>query len=58
MKATTDTTTDVSMRGMGETELLTYLGLLILAGVYRSRGEVATGLCDMESGTLMLRSMM
>lgn len=58
MKVTTDTTTDGSMRGMGETELLTYLGLLILAGVYRSRGEVATSLCDMESAMLMLRSTM
>lgn len=58
MKGMTDTTTDERMRGMGETELLTYLSLLILAGVYKSQGEVATSLWDTESGTLMFRSTM
>lgn len=39
-----------SWKGMDETDLHAYIGLLILAGVYRSRGEAAASLWDAESG--------
>ena len=35
---------------MDEADLRAYIGLLILAGVYRSRGEAASSLWDAESG--------
>ncbi|XP_038551150.1 piggyBac transposable element-derived protein 4-like [Micropterus salmoides] len=44
--------------GMGETELRAYVGLLILAGVYRSRGEAAASLWDAESGCSIFRATM
>ncbi|XP_061910058.1 uncharacterized protein LOC133654077 [Entelurus aequoreus] len=43
---------------MDETDLQAYLGLLILAGVYRSRGEAATSLWDAESGRPIFRATM
>ncbi|XP_038553198.1 piggyBac transposable element-derived protein 4-like [Micropterus salmoides] len=44
--------------GMGEAELRAYAGLLILAGVYRSRGEAAASLWDAESGRSIFRATM
>ncbi|XP_029687838.1 piggyBac transposable element-derived protein 4-like [Takifugu rubripes] len=43
---------------MDETDLQAYLGLLILAGVYRSRGEAAASLWDAESGRPIFRATM
>ena len=45
-------------RGMDETDLRAYVGLLILAGVYRSRGEAVTSLWDTESGRAIFRATM
>ncbi|KAJ8001201.1 hypothetical protein DPEC_G00190420 [Dallia pectoralis] len=45
-------------RGMDAVDLCTYAGLLILAGVYRSRGEAAASLCDAESGRPIFRTTM
>ncbi|XP_064881059.1 piggyBac transposable element-derived protein 4-like [Oncorhynchus nerka] len=42
-------------RPMDATDLRAYLGLLILAGVYRSRGEAAASLWDAESGRTVFR---
>ncbi|XP_061899654.1 piggyBac transposable element-derived protein 4-like [Entelurus aequoreus] len=47
-----------SWKKMDETDLQAYLGLLILAGVYRSRGEAATTLWDAESGRPIFRATM
>ncbi|XP_061923076.1 uncharacterized protein LOC133662903 [Entelurus aequoreus] len=47
-----------SWKKMDETDLQAYLGLLILAGVYRSRGEAATSLWDAESGRPIFRATM
>ncbi|XP_045911408.1 piggyBac transposable element-derived protein 4-like [Micropterus dolomieu] len=44
--------------GMGEAELRAYAGLLILTGVYRSRGEAAASLWDAESGRSIFRATM
>ena len=43
---------------MDETDLRAYVGLLILAGVYRSRGEVTASLWDTESGRAIFRATM
>ncbi|XP_029697657.1 piggyBac transposable element-derived protein 4-like [Takifugu rubripes] len=43
---------------MDETDLHAYLGLLILAGVYRSRGEAAASLWDTENGRPIFRATM
>ncbi|XP_055079099.1 piggyBac transposable element-derived protein 4-like [Periophthalmus magnuspinnatus] len=40
------------------TELRAYVGLLILAGVYRSRGEACESLWDAESGRAVFRATM
>ena len=40
---------DDGWRAMNATDLRAYVGLLILAGVYRSRGEAAASLWDAES---------
>ncbi|XP_047197199.1 piggyBac transposable element-derived protein 4-like [Hippoglossus stenolepis] len=45
-------------KGMDETDLHAYVGLLILAGVYRSRGEAAASLWDAESGRVIFRATM
>ncbi|XP_020359447.1 piggyBac transposable element-derived protein 4-like [Oncorhynchus kisutch] len=45
-------------RPMDTTDLRAYLGLLILAGVYRSRGEAAASLWDAESGRTVFRATM
>ncbi|XP_042170595.1 piggyBac transposable element-derived protein 4-like [Oncorhynchus tshawytscha] len=45
-------------RPMDATDLHAYLGLLILAGVYRSRGEAAASLWDAESGRTVFRATM
>ncbi|XP_068451616.1 piggyBac transposable element-derived protein 4-like [Clinocottus analis] len=45
-------------KGMDETDLRAYVGLLILAGVYRSRGEAAASLWDAESGRAVFRATM
>ncbi|KAJ7984140.1 hypothetical protein DPEC_G00364240 [Dallia pectoralis] len=45
-------------RGMDAVELRAYAGLLILAGVYRSRGEAAASLWDAESGRPIFRASM
>ena len=45
-------------RGMDETDLHTYVGLLISAGLYRSRGEAAASLWDTESGRAIFRATM
>ncbi|XP_042164360.1 piggyBac transposable element-derived protein 4-like [Oncorhynchus tshawytscha] len=45
-------------RPMDATDLRAYLGLLILAGVYRSRGEAAASLWDAESGRTVFRATM
>ncbi|KAJ4939228.1 hypothetical protein JOQ06_028684 [Pogonophryne albipinna] len=44
--------------GMDETDLRAYTGLLILAGVYKSRGEAAASLWDAESGRAVFRATM
>ncbi|KAJ7993964.1 hypothetical protein DPEC_G00260590 [Dallia pectoralis] len=45
-------------RGMDAVDLRAYAGLLILAGVYRSRGEAAASLWDAESGRPIFRATM
>ncbi|XP_053171655.1 piggyBac transposable element-derived protein 4-like [Scomber japonicus] len=45
-------------KGIDETDLRAYIGLLILAGVYRSRGEAAASLWDAESGRAIFRATM
>nr|XP_046164109.1 piggyBac transposable element-derived protein 4-like [Oncorhynchus gorbuscha] len=45
-------------RPMDAKDLCAYLGLLILAGVYRSRGEAAASLWDAESGRTVFRATM
>ncbi|XP_038854857.1 piggyBac transposable element-derived protein 4-like [Salvelinus namaycush] len=45
-------------RAMDATDLRAYVGLLILAGVYRSRGEAAASLWDAESGRTVFRATM
>ncbi|XP_056267070.1 piggyBac transposable element-derived protein 4-like, partial [Pseudoliparis swirei] len=45
-------------KGMDETDLRAYMGLLILAGVYRSRGEALSSLWDAESGRAVFRATM
>ena len=43
---------------MDEIALRAYIGLLILVGVYRSRGEAKCSLCDVESGRAIFRAKM
>ncbi|XP_026011711.1 piggyBac transposable element-derived protein 4-like [Astatotilapia calliptera] len=43
---------------MGRVEFRAYLGLLVLAGVYRSRGEACESLWDAESGRSVFRATM
>ncbi|KAF0043668.1 hypothetical protein F2P81_005005 [Scophthalmus maximus] len=43
---------------MNETDLRAYVGLLILAGVYRSRGEAAVSLWKAEFGRAIFRATM
>ncbi|KAE8280226.1 hypothetical protein D5F01_LYC20780 [Larimichthys crocea] len=43
---------------MDEIDLHAYMGLLILAGVYRSRGEATASLWDAESGRAIFRATM
>ena len=43
---------------MDETDLRAYIGLLILVGVYRARGEAASSLWDTESGRAIFRATM
>ncbi|KAK0149762.1 hypothetical protein N1851_009489 [Merluccius polli] len=43
---------------MDETDLHAYIGLLIVAGVCRSRGEAAAGLWDAESGRAIFHATM
>ena len=43
---------------MDATDLRTYVGLLILVGVYRSRGEATARLWDAESGRTVFRATM
>ncbi|XP_029986470.1 piggyBac transposable element-derived protein 4-like, partial [Sphaeramia orbicularis] len=45
-------------RRMDEIDLHAYVGLLILAGVYRSRGEATASLWDAESGRAIFRATM
>ncbi|XP_070982190.1 piggyBac transposable element-derived protein 4-like [Oncorhynchus clarkii lewisi] len=45
-------------RPMDSTDLRAYVGLLILAGVYRSLGEAAASLWDAESGRTVFRATM
>ncbi|XP_038854958.1 uncharacterized protein LOC120052200 [Salvelinus namaycush] len=45
-------------RAMDATDLRAYVGLLILAGVYKSRGEAAASLLDAESGRTVFRATM
>ncbi|CAB1316179.1 unnamed protein product [Coregonus sp. 'balchen'] len=45
-------------KAMDSTDLRAYVGLLILAGVYRSRGEAASSLWDAESGRTIFRATM
>ncbi|KAJ7984080.1 hypothetical protein DPEC_G00366450 [Dallia pectoralis] len=45
-------------RGMDAVDLRAYAGQLILAGVYRSRGEAAASLWDAESGRPIFRATM
>ena len=45
-------------RGMDETDLRAYIGLLILAGVYRSQGGAASSLRDAESRQAIFRATM
>ena len=43
---------------MDATDLRAYIGLLILAGVYKSRGEAAASLWDAQSGRVIFRATM
>ncbi|XP_039893081.1 piggyBac transposable element-derived protein 4-like [Simochromis diagramma] len=43
---------------MGRVEFRAYVGLLVLAGVYRSRGEACESLWDAESGRSVFRATM
>jgi hypothetical protein len=43
---------------LDEIDLRAYIGLLILAGVYRSRGEATCNLWDAESGRAIFRATM
>lgn len=45
-------------RGMDEVDLHAYVGLLILAGVYRSRGEATASLWDAECGRAIFHTTM
>ncbi|CAB1350802.1 unnamed protein product [Coregonus sp. 'balchen'] len=45
-------------KAMDSTDLRAYVGLLILAGVYRSRGKAASSLWDAESGRTIFRATM
>lgn len=45
-------------QAMDGTDLHAYIGLLILAGVYRSRGEAAASLWDAENGRAIFRATM
>jgi hypothetical protein len=45
-------------RPMDTTDLRAYVELLILAGVYRSRGEAAASLWEVESGRTVFRATM
>ncbi|XP_027132677.1 piggyBac transposable element-derived protein 4, partial [Larimichthys crocea] len=47
-----------SWKRMDEIDLHAYMGLLILAGVYRSRGEATASLWDAESGRAIFRATM
>ncbi|KAL4000599.1 NLR family CARD domain-containing protein 3 [Sarotherodon galilaeus] len=47
-----------SWKPMGRAEFRAYVGLLILAGVYRSRGETCESLWDAESGRSVFRATM
>lgn len=47
-----------SWKKTDETDLHAYLGLLVLAGVCRSRGEAAASLWDAEIGRPILRATM
>ncbi|KAE8278080.1 hypothetical protein D5F01_LYC23851 [Larimichthys crocea] len=47
-----------SWKRMDEIDLHAYMGLLILAGVYRSRGEAPASLWDAESGRAIFRATM
>lgn len=47
-----------SWKRMDETDLHAHIGLLILADVYRSRGEAAASLWDAESGRMVFRAAM
>lgn len=56
-KPTNITTTTVTRTtGMDKMDLLAYLGLLILAGIYRSQVEATTILWNAESGRLLFRA--
>lgn len=43
---------------MDEIDLRTYIGLLFLEGVYRSRGKATSSLWDAESGRVIFRATM
>ncbi|XP_062305998.1 uncharacterized protein LOC134029314 [Osmerus eperlanus] len=45
-------------KAMDATDLRAYIGLLILAGVYKSRGEAAASLWDAQSGRAIFRTTM
>ncbi|XP_062310092.1 piggyBac transposable element-derived protein 4-like [Osmerus eperlanus] len=45
-------------KAMDATDLCAYIGLLILAGVYKSRGEAAASLWDVQSGRAIFRATM
>ncbi|XP_062308098.1 piggyBac transposable element-derived protein 4-like [Osmerus eperlanus] len=45
-------------KAMDATDLRAYIGLLILAGVYKSRGEAAASLWDAQSGRAIFRATM
>lgn len=47
-----------SWRALDQVDLLAYIGLLILAGVYRSNNEATQSLWDAESGRPIFRSTM
>ncbi|XP_026175349.1 piggyBac transposable element-derived protein 4-like [Mastacembelus armatus] len=47
-----------SQKSMDETNLRAYMGLLTLAGMYRSRGEATSSLCDAEHGRTIFRATM
>lgn len=40
------------------TEIEAFIGLILLAGVYRSRNEALTSLWDVETGRLIFRAVM